>query len=72
MAHPALLPFHDGQTLATEHDEPFLGSFGVVVAEALPGLQDVDVETDVWLIRLLGPVEIAPHTEAGDRFPGHL
>jgi hypothetical protein len=44
----------------------------VVVAEALPGLQDVDVETDVWLVRLLGPVEVAPHTEAGDRFPGHL
>jgi hypothetical protein len=68
--HRPLLPLHHGQTLAAEHDEPLLGRLGVVVAEVLPGLQDVDVNTNVGLMtRPLFPVKIARHAEARNRGP---
>src|SRR5689334_5916798 len=72
LPHHPLLSLHDSQTLTAEHDEPFLGIFGVVVAERLPGLEDVDVNTDARPVGWLGPVEVAPRAEARNGSPRHL
>src|SRR6185437_4703913 len=73
LAHRPLLALHQRQTLAAEHDKAFLRGLGVVVAVGLAWLQHVDVDADDRLgAGHPGPVEVAPHPEAGHRLPRHL
>jgi hypothetical protein len=73
LPHQPLLPIDNGQTLATEHDEPLLSGFSVVVAVGLPRLQDVDMDTDArHAPGLLGPIKGTPHPKAGNCLPRHL
>jgi hypothetical protein len=73
LPHRPLLALHQRQALAAEHDEPFVGGFGVVVAVGLPRLQDVDVNADGRIgAGHPGPVKVAPHPKSRHRLPRHL